>query len=45
MKAFFVTALIVGMAIIYGTDPHSASALDYNGIRALFAQLVASLKS
>lgn len=45
MKAFFGAALVVGMALVYGTDPHSTSALDYNGVRALVAHLLASIKS
>lgn len=44
MKAFFVTALIAAMALVYGSDPHAVSALDYNGVHALAAQIVASLK-
>jgi hypothetical protein len=45
MKAFFVAALVAGMALAYGTDPHAASPLDYNGVSAVVAQIVASLKS
>ena len=45
MKAFFLTALIASMALAYGSDPHAASALDYNGVRALVAQMIAGLKS
>ena len=44
MKAFFVTALIAGLASAYASDPHAASVLDYNGVRALVAQIMASLK-
>ena len=45
MKAFFIAALIAAMALVYGSDPHTVSALDYNGARALMAQMIASLTS
>lgn len=45
MKVFFVTAFITAVALVYGSDLHSTLALDYNGVRALAAQIVSSLKS
>jgi len=45
VKAFFVTALIAGAAWAYASDLHTVSALDYNGVRALVAQMIAGLKS
>jgi len=45
MKAFFVTALVVGMVMVYGSELHATLALDYNGVRALIAHMIASVKS
>lgn len=42
MKPFFVAALVGGLALAYGAAPHAVWALDYNGVRALVAQLIGS---
>lgn len=42
MKPFFVAALVGGLVLLYGADPHAMWALDYNDVRALVARLIES---
>lgn len=44
MKTFFVAAAVGGLALMYGSVPHAGWALDYNGVRALVAQMIGSPK-
>lgn len=45
MKLFFLAALLAGVALAYGADIHGTLALDYNGVRALAAQILTGVKS
>lgn len=40
MKLLLLAALLVIVATLYAGDPHVASAVDYNGVRALVALLI-----
>ncbi|MDK9726283.1 MAG: hypothetical protein OEL88_15560 [Sterolibacteriaceae bacterium MAG5] len=45
MKLFFLAALLAGVALVLGADLHGTVALDYNGVRALAAQILTGMKS